>query len=226
MIVIFATLLFFGERQGSTALYPPTPGKGVIIYIADHGVHAGLILPMAVIRAQAPLPKNIATMLAYTPDANWIEVGWGDKAFYETGSWSAIDISMMAKAAFIPTPTVVHVVGFRGTPSLVFSNSSLTQLSISQAGLRKILGELDGTLNFKAPFLPAQGLYGDSRFFPAHGNYHMFNICNHRVAQWLASAGVPVNISLATWPRLLRADLEARAGGIACSRDAGICSSL
>lgn len=61
-----------------------------------------------------------------------------------------------------------------------------------------------------ASYDPPRGLYGDSRFYPANGQYQIFNICNHWVAERLADAGLAINVTLASWPGLLRTDLSYR----------------
>jgi uncharacterized protein DUF2459 len=42
-----------------------------------------------------------------------------------------------------------------------------------------------------APLGP--GLYGDSRFYPAHGQFHLFNTCNTWAARALQAAGYPMS---------------------------------
>jgi hypothetical protein len=56
------------------------------------------------------------------------------------------------------------------------------------------------------------GLYGMSLFFRANGAFHLFNVCNHWIANLLDAAGVPTAPVLATLPFGLLLDLEWRSG--------------
>lgn len=226
IVVLFITLGIFikGERESNPDIYPASPGKGHQVYVIDHGLHAGLILPVAFITASPGQYPQLATMLAYTPDAAWLEIGWGDKGFYQNGSFDRISLSMMARAMFIPTPSVIHAVGFIPVPPAAFPHSDMVSLRLSETGLKAMLIDIEATLDIQPGITPLPGLYGDSRFFRANGNYHMFQICNHRIAQWLSAAGVPVNISLASWPGLLRMDLISRAGAQACVKGSANCA--
>ena len=58
------------------------------------------------------------------------------------------------------------------------------------------------------------GLYGPSLFFRAHGNFHLFHVCNHFVADVLDAAGVPTTPVVATLTQGLLWDLRRRAGAM------------
>ena len=75
---------------------------------------------------------------------------------------------------------------------------------------------LDATFaRSKGRFMPEElgrGLYGMSLFFRANGAFHLFNVCNHWIANLLDAAGVPTTPVLATLPFGLLLDLEWRSG--------------
>ena len=68
----------------------------------------------------------------------------------------------------------------------------------------------------------AAGLYGDSRFYPARGHFHLFNTCNVWTARALQAAGLPMQPRLAVTASAL-IDQAARHGRcLQCSgRNAG-----
>jgi Protein of unknown function (DUF2459) len=126
-------------------------------------------------------------------------------------SWPA------ARALFRPgNPSVLHVVGVKDDPRAMFANSDLVQVDISGAGFARLTDMLDATFaRSKGSFVPEElvpGLYGTSLFFRANGAFHLFNVCNHWIANLLDAAGVPTAPVLATLPFGLLLDLKWRSG--------------
>ncbi len=207
LICLVAAMLLKGERSINSKLYPaPNPEAQATIYVTDLGYHAGIVVPTYSIKHMPEL-DNLNKALSYFEGADWVEIGWGDKAFYEAGDWDLINLPTMAKAAFTPTPTIFHMAGFRGHIPSIFTYNDVVELSISKTGLARMLQSIDNDMKLPSDYIAPKGLYGDSRFFPARGQYHLFNICNHWTAKRLNDAGLPINITLATWPGLLRYDL-------------------
>jgi hypothetical protein len=111
---------------------------------------------------------------------------------------------------------VVHVVGLAQHPRVSFPHSEIVRLQLGEAGFARLLGKLDAT------FAPGEGgaiadargagLYGASLFYRAAGAFHLFNLCNHWIADLLDAAGVPTARLLATLPSGLLTDLAWRAG--------------
>jgi hypothetical protein len=126
-------------------------------------------------------------------------------------------MALAIRALFRPgNPSVLHVVGVNGDPRAVFANSDLVRVHISDAGFARLTDMLDATFaRRKGSFMPEElgpGLYGMSLFFRANGAFHLFNVCNHWIANLLAAAGVPTAPVLATLPFGLLLDLEWRSG--------------
>lgn len=211
--MVIAASLLKGERFGQRDLFPPAGNEpGIGIYVVDHTYHAGIVIPVDKFRQ---LGKSISNILLSRQDqSDWLEIGWGDKGFYSAGTFSEITLATTARAVLMPSPSVLHVVKFNGRPEKAFYRSKLVYLKVSPKGLRNIIRGISKTVGAieNAPFVP--GLYGNSRFYPAKPSYHLFNICNHWVAELLASAGIQINVTLASWPGLMRADLILHAGGI------------
>jgi uncharacterized protein (TIGR02117 family) len=210
LVGLIIAMLFKGERSTNPSLYPASNAETqATIYVTDLGYHAGIVVPTYSIK-QMPELNSLNKALSYFEGADWMEIGWGDKAFYEAGEWNLINLPTMAKAAFIPTPTIFHMAGFRGHIPSIFTYNNVVELKISKAGLIQMLHSIEGDMKLPPDYIAPKGLYGDSRFFPAKGHYHLFNICNHWAAKRLNDAGLPINITLATWPGLLRFDLLQR----------------
>jgi len=108
------------------------------------------------------------------------------------------------------------VVGVKDDPRARFANSDLVRVDISGAGFARLTDMLEATFaRSKGSFVPEElgpGLYGTSLFFRANGAFHLFNVCNHWIANLLDAAGVPSAPVLATLPFGLLLDLEWRSG--------------
>jgi len=119
-------------------------------------------------------------------------VGWGDAGFYQA---EKITVKITLNAIFLPSETVVHLVGIQGNPIEYFSISKVNVVSLSDEGLKSLCAFLessferdkDDTLKMLGP-----GLYGDSQFYEGEGKYHLFNGCNKWTAKALYSGGVDI----------------------------------
>ena len=92
----------------------------------------------------------------------------------------------------------------------------MVRVTVSEPGFARMLKALDTTFvrdgEPPAPQPLGRGLYGASLFFRANGAFHIFNVCNHWVADMLSASGLPVTPVLDTLPSGLLLDLKWRAG--------------
>lgn len=213
-LAILGIGLLKGERFGESSLYPPKPNEqSVGIYVVDHTYHAGIIIPVNSLRQ---IDKGLADILLPTDGAeDWLEIGWGDDGFYRAGTLNDVTMAITAQAVLMPSPSVLHVMKFSGFPEEVFEASKLVYLRISSDGFKNIVRGISETFGPNPKISTTPGLYGNSRFYPAIGSYHLLNICNHWIAELLAKAGIQVNVTTASWPAFLRADLIWRSDGVA-----------
>ena len=165
---------------------PRTSEDAIRIFVVKHGWHTGVVVPN--IGRQAPF-----TFLdPVFGRAAYYEFGWGDRKFYpesEPGIWLAL------RAVLWPTQSVMHVVALPESPVTAFAGAAMEELQVSEQGYREILDYL--TQHFvlddqSQPVAGGRGLYGNSRFFDAHGSFHAFRTCNTWTAQALQQGGVPV----------------------------------
>lgn len=185
--VFFISLAFAcaappGARPAS-AVEAPTR----TIYVVSHGWHTGIVL------RRADAPRWLWPESADFPDAEYLEVGWGDRDYYratDPGLWLAF------KAAVWPTPGVLHVVGFRGPVSAYFPASDVVALVVTEPGIDRLVALIGASHERDAggravPLGP--GLYGHSRFYASRERFHLFRTCNVWTAQALVAAGVEVS---------------------------------
>ena len=161
------------------------------IYLVSHGWHVGIVVETSDIPDEAwPAHKTFA-------DARYLEIGWGDRDFYQA---SSPGISISLKAILLPTPSVLHIVAFNNSVTSHFPHSKIISIPLSAPGFQHLIAHIansfdkDSTGN-SVPLEP--GLYGVSQFFRSRDSYHLFKNCNNWVAKALYTAGCPMSPSLA-----------------------------
>jgi uncharacterized protein (TIGR02117 family) len=165
---------------------PQAPDDAIKIFVVKHGWHTGVVVPN--IGQQAPF-TFLDPLFGH---AAYYEFGWGDRKYYpesDPGIWLAL------RAVLWPTQSVLHVVALPDSPVKTFTGAAMEELQVSEQGYRQILGYLmqHFVLNDQSqPVVAGPGLYGNSRFFEAHGSFHAFRTCNTWTAQALQHGGVPV----------------------------------
>lgn len=173
---------------------PPVPATrdepAHTIYVVSHGWHAGIVVRAAdVAAARWPVVSDF-------PDAEYLEVGWGDRHYYPArgpGLWLAI------RAALLPGDSVLHVVGVRGPVEGYFMASDVIELRLSAREFEALIAVFQASLALDAtgrPVAMGPGLYGDSRFYASRERFHLFKTCNVWTSRALRAAGVPITVSL------------------------------
>jgi len=228
-ITVFATGVLLTLRQGDPALWPPAPGSPTItVFVVSHGYHAGIALPRAMageVAGRHGLSAVAAVTLRFAAYP-WLELGWGDEGFYrEVPTVASLNVGLALRALLRPgNPSVVHVVGVQGEPPAVFRGSDMVRLDLTEAGFARLAAKIDATFSpAVGTGIPGElgpGLYGPSLFYRAGGAFHLFNVCNHWIADLLDAAGVPTTRALATLPAGLLLDLKWRSGRGALPRRA------
>lgn len=194
-----------------------TPAE-IAVMVTDHGYHAGIVLPRALLAERAvalDLPKLRQVIGRFLPYA-WLEIGWGDEGFYRyVPKPSDLTLPLAAQALFgRENPSVLHVAGLFD-PRTFFGTSSLVQLQVSSEGFDRIARGIETTLANGGDGQPQElglGLYGPSLFFRAVGAYHLTHNCNHWIARLMNDAGFPVSLAAATISAGLVTDLRWRSG--------------
>lgn len=154
------------------------------IFIIQHGWHTSFIVPADGMLTLVP------ALTQYFPDAPYLELGWGDRRFYQSQGFSN---SLAARAILWPTDTAMHVVAVSANVRSQFPYSPLRELCLSPQQLQDLLQFLANSFADNETLRPlGRGLYGNSVFFPGAGTYHAFNTCNQWTARGLQSAGLKI----------------------------------
>lgn len=164
-------------------------GPVIAVYLVAHDGHTGIAVP------RADIPAGLWPESREFPQAGYLEVGWGNRDYYygrNQGLWGTLN-------ATLPSPSVLHVAGFRGSPADHFRANEIIELALSIDGFGRLVRyihdayERAGALSVAAL---GPGLYGESRFYPARDSFHLFRTCNVWTAQALRAAGLPFRDSI------------------------------
>ncbi|MGX2040544.1 DUF2459 domain-containing protein [Methylocaldum sp. MU1018] len=187
--LLVALTLFAGCCAPSRLREPSATERsdaGRAIYLINLGWHTGIAI------RRADIPVDSWPESEDFPNAEYLEVGWGDRGFYMAPDFS---LWLALKALLVPTDSVLHVVGLPVHPTAYFPSAEILEIPLSERQLKQIVRYIHDTYAHegaaKASAI-APGLYPDSRFYPAVGKFHIFNTCNVWVADALRSAGFPV----------------------------------
>jgi len=164
-------------RQPTT----PTADSTSAVYVVRHGWHAGIAVP------RADLPDDAGPMLDPFPDAEYLEVGWGENRYYP-GHTRGVGGALRAGAW--PTGSVLHVVPIRDAVRASFPNNTIVRVPVHDTELAALTRYVSESFAAAPDSLnAAPGLYPESRFYRSNLPYHVFNNCNHWAAGALEAAG-------------------------------------
>lgn len=168
-------------------LYPPTAGeRAIAIWVVKHGWHTGLVVPVEAV------PSQIWPERDDFPGSRYLEVGWGDREFYQAQDPTS---GLAVRAALWPTPSVLHVVAFAEPPARLFPSAEIVELHLSPRGFEQLCAFVAHAYARDAAgqAMPlGTGLYGQSRFYLGREPYYL-TTCNVWTARALRSAGLPIS---------------------------------
>lgn len=219
-LVALAAAFWLSLAPGDPALYPGKSPAAVRIHVADHGWHSGIVIGQAELRAaalrigrqDAAAAARLRWLSTRFAEAEWIEIGWGDEAFYQsTASIEDLDPWLAMRALFVPTRSVIQVVPGWSDPVTAFARSKVVALDLSEAGFDALSLRLAETIPEPPPSVDnGASLYGLGGFYASALDYHLFRTCNHWVSWLLRGAGVPSSYVPATFSTTLMVELEWR----------------
>jgi uncharacterized protein (TIGR02117 family) len=176
--------LAWGCAGPVTGLWPPAPGEPVrAIAVVNHGWHTGIVVSVK------EIPEGAWPGHRDFPGAEYLEVGWGDHDFYQAPQAS---LWLAVKAAFWPSPSVLHVAAFRGPP---WPGAERVEIELTEAGFSRLLAFIEAAYargETGGPVPLGQGQTAWSRFYLGRERYFLLRTCNTWVARALRAAGCPI----------------------------------
>ncbi|MEM7506482.1 MAG: DUF2459 domain-containing protein [Pseudomonadota bacterium] len=190
------------------------------VMVIDHGWHSGIVVraadlraaSVALGRAEPGVAAKLRWLASRYPQAEWLEIGWGDRAVYTaTPDLGSLDLWDGLRALFLPTSSVLQVVPGQGEPSYWFQASDRAMLQLDPSGFERLaIGLAEAVPDPLPTGAVAPALYGAGVFFPSRLDYHLFRTCNHWISDLLHRAGVPSSPVLGTLSISLMAELRWR----------------
>ena len=157
------------------------------VYVVNHGWHTGFVVHASEIQKEIPELKQ------RFGNAPYIEFGWGDKEFYQANEITP-DITL--KAIFLPTESVLHAVAVSSEADKYFKHSEVHKFCLEDLELKSLVDFISNSFyrDESGSILKLNhGIYGDSQFYKAKGNFHIFNTCNKWTAKGLESTGMKIS---------------------------------
>lgn len=165
-------------------------GQGEVkIYVASNGWHSAIVVP------RAALPPGVLPEAADFPRATYLSFGWGDAAYFPAREPTT---GMALSAALRPTPAVIHLAGLPAHPQDVFPHDEVVELAATAQAFEALAAYLDATFERAGSDraeASAPGLHRFSRFYPAKGEFHLFNTCNTWTAGGLKAGGWRIRVT-------------------------------
>ena len=124
----------------------------------------------------------------------FIDIGRGDKTIYPTNE---LTIYNTLRAALVPTPAVIHMVGLQSQPRDSFPKAEIISLQIENKKFFRLVKFIDATferLGKRRAKAIQKGLYSSSLFYPSKGSFHIFNTCNNWTASALEAGGFDISL--------------------------------
>jgi uncharacterized protein (TIGR02117 family) len=182
-------VLVLGLAGCAAALSPVAPapsGPAKLVYLVSHGWHVGLAM------ARADVSPALWPESADLGPVRYLEVGWGDGAFYPAPEGT---LSLALRAALRSESSVLHVAGFDAPVAQFFAGSTVITLPVSLPGFDALSRFVHGTYARDAEgrvAVVAPGLYARAHFYRAAGRYRLFDNSNTWTARALQAAGCPI----------------------------------
>lgn len=188
LLVAILCLLVCGAGCSATPVrtWPAGRESARTVMLVNHGWHTGIV-----VRGE-DIPEGVWPESMYYPNAQYLEVGVGDRDFYPAPDRS---IWLALRAALVPGDAVLHVVALNDHPARALSFTALVALDLGEPDFRRLIEFIAATherggAERAEPLGP--GLYHDGHFYPANGQFHLFNNCNTWVVNALRAAGLPL----------------------------------
>ena len=168
-------------------LYPPATGEATIpIWVVRHSWHTGLVVPSEAV------PSHIWPVREDDPGAKYLEVGWGERDFYQARDPTS---GLAVKAAFWPNASVLHVAAFDQPPARVFPTAEIVEIELTSRGFAQLCAFVARAYardERGRAILLGPGWYGEGRFYLGREPYFL-TTCNVWTARALRSAGLGIS---------------------------------
>src|SRR4030095_14011973 len=131
------------------------------------------------------------------PEALYLEVGWGDRDFYQT---PRAGLGILLRAALQSPASVLFVIGLPTAVTRYFPYAGILEIPLSQRALEELVRFIHATykrnITGQTISLGPGHKHRYSTFYLAEGDYSLFNTCNSWISRALQAAGLPMKTAL------------------------------
>lgn len=184
--------------RGAKSLDPLSPRQRTeIIFVLHRGLHTGVV-----VRA-ADIPPGLWHEHKQFPQAEYLEVGWGDTQGYRY----PLTTRIVLRAMFASKGSVVLIHPFSGPITNEYADvaKEIIAVQIPESGFARLCRFIQDTYALdeqgRPVLLPSD--YSGEDFFRAACHYSMLNNCNNWTARALRTAGCPVHPRCSLLPGML-----------------------
>jgi uncharacterized protein (TIGR02117 family) len=192
LVLVLVLLGGAGCATPGPPLYPVrVQAEARYIYVVRHDWHTGLAVKYDDIDPHLWPEKDDF------PEALYLEVGWGDRDFYQT---PRAGLGILLRAALQSPASVLFVIGLPTAVTHYFPYADILEIPLSPRGLQELVRFIHATYKRDAtgqtiPLGPGHN-HRHSMFYLAEGDYSLFNTCNTWISKALQAAGLPIRTAL------------------------------
>ncbi|RKR83004.1 uncharacterized protein (TIGR02117 family) [Mucilaginibacter gracilis] len=171
--------------------FTETP-NGVTIFVCSNGVHTDVAVPVNTTYIDWRKQFNPASFKAVDSSFQYIEIGWGDKAFFlNTPTWADLKFSTAINALFYLDSSAMHVTYDKFPPKV--TPKFCQKIVISPQQYRQLIAYVQNSFNLhsgQVAVFPGRGYDVTDNFYEANGRYSFAKTCNVWTSGALKAAGI------------------------------------
>jgi len=187
VVVIFSLLLLGFDNRVRDIMSDISSSRSFEkIHVVKHTWHTGIIL------SRGQVNNEIKVIGDIYPDAEYIEIGWGDQDFFTSEKGT---VGLALKAVLWPTKSVLHVRPYYRHPSSYFDKDVITELQFTGDGVKRVLSYLNNSfaLDQFSQVIPVESeSTAGGQFYLSVEKYHLFKTCNVWTARALKKGGFSI----------------------------------
>ncbi len=187
VLVVLHLLIFFPsltKGKDTSCIFQP---RTYSIALVKQRWHTGIVGDTALLRCLASVLPDIP------PDAQGVDIGWGDSVFYQLPNFH---LGAALSALFLPTPAVLRI-AFISFPlhTYLALQERVAIIPLDSIQFHRLCQFLQSQFRKQQPIQNARTV----RFYPAAGTYSILKTCNTWIAEAFVAAGIlPSAFGIAT----------------------------
>ena len=196
MKIIFLSLLIWGQMKG-LGWACCSPQQTQHFYIMQEAWHTGIVLDVNTI------PDTLIPLANLRGNSKYIEIGWGDEAFYQTYK---IKLRLVFKAVLVPSQSVLRVRGLWSNPESFYgTHTSLFRIECSPEQYHNLLEFISQSFvtDPEGQVMLSGYKEHNRNFYLSQRSYHLFRTCNTWVALALSESSFDIRYSMVLTRRQL-----------------------